>query len=60
MLEGEHKSTKNGLSMGVKIGGDAENSGKKNHLLVIMHVRLSHKIGLLDLANGTLSKKGNG
>ena len=46
--------------MGVKIGGDAENSGKKNHLLVIMHVRLSHKIGLLDLANGTLSKKGNG
>ena len=39
--------------MGATIGGDAAKSGKKTHLLVIMHVRISHKIGLLDLTNQT-------
>ena len=48
LLEGVRKSTKIGLAMGVKIGGDSAKSGKNTHLLVIMHVRLSHKIGLLD------------
>ena len=37
--------------MGVIIGGDAEKSGKNTHLLVIMPVRLSQKIGLLELTN---------
>ena len=41
--------------MGVTIGG-----GKNTHLLVIMRVRLSQKIGLLDLTNRTRFKKGNG
>ena len=49
MLEGGCKSAKNGLAIEVKIGGDAAKSGKKTHLLVIMRVRLSHKIGLLEL-----------
>ena len=49
MLEGGRKSTKNGLKMGVKNGGDAEKSGKKNPLLVIMCVRLSQKIVIFDL-----------
>ena len=44
MLEGGHKSTKNELSMGVTIGGDAEKSGKKNHLLVRMCVRLGRGV----------------
>ena len=51
MLEGGLKSIKIGLAMGVKIGGDAEISVKITHLLVVMHVRLSQKIGLLDLTN---------
>ena len=34
------KYTKNGLAMGVTIGGDATKSGKNTHLLVIMHVVL--------------------
>ena len=51
VLEGDHKSTKTGLAMGVKIGGDTAKSNKNTHLLVIMRVRLSQKIGLLDLKN---------
>ena len=46
--------------MGVTIGGDASKSGKNAHLLVVMCVRLSHKIGLLNLTNRTQFKKGNG
>ena len=60
MLEGEHKSTKIGLAMGAIIGSDAAKSGKKNHLLVVMGVRLLQKIGLIDLKNRTLFRKGNG
>ena len=37
--------------MGVTIGYDAEKIGKNTHLLVIMRVRLSQKIGLLNLTN---------
>ena len=51
---------KNVLAMGVTIGGDAAKSGKNTHLLVIMRVRLSQNIGLLDLKNRTPFKKGNG
>ena len=40
VLEGGHKSTKNGIAMGVKIGGDAAKSVKNTHLLVIMRARL--------------------
>ena len=39
VLEGGWKSTKNGLAMGVTIGGDAAKSVKNTHLLVIMLVR---------------------
>ena len=60
MLEGGQKSTKIGLAMGVKIGGDATKSGKNTNLLVIKCVRLYQKIGLLDLANWTQFKKVNG
>ena len=45
--------------MGVIIGGDSAKSGKNTHLLVVMRVRLSQKIGLLDLMNWTRFKKGN-
>ena len=55
-----HKSTKTGLAMGVTIGGDTTKSGKNTHLLVIMRMRISQKIGLLDLTNRTRFKKGNG
>ena len=48
VLEGECKSTKIGLAMGVTFGGDAAKSGKNTHLLVLMRVRLPQKIGLLD------------
>ena len=51
VLEGPHKSTKNGLAMGVTIGGDAKKSDKNTHLLVIMRMRLLQKTCLLDLAN---------
>ena len=54
VLEGGRKSTNNGLAMGVTIGGK---SGKNAYLLVIMRVRLSKKIGLLDLTNRTRFKK---
>ena len=42
---------KNGLAMGVTIGVDAGKSVKISHLLVIMRVKLSDKIGLIDLSN---------
>ena len=45
------------LAMGVTIGGGAAKSGKNTILLVIMHVRLSQKISLLDLKNQTLFNK---
>ena len=51
---------KNGLAMGVSIPGDAEKSGKNIPLLVIMQVRVSQNIGLLDLTNRTQFKKGKG
>ena len=60
VLEGGHKSTKNGIAMGVKIGGDAAKSVKNTHLLVIMRVWPSQKTDLLDLTNWTQFKKGNG
>ena len=60
MLERGHKSTKNGLAMGVTIGCDAAKIGNNAHLLVIICVRLLQKIGLLDLKNWTQFKKGNG
>ena len=60
MLEGGRKYTKNGLAMGLTIGGDAAKSGKNTHLSVIMCVRLFQKIGLLNLTDRTRSKKGNG
>ena len=43
-----HKSTKNGLAMGLTIGGDAEKIGRETPVLVIICVRISQKIGLLD------------
>ena len=39
--------------MGVKIGGDAAKSGKNTHLLVLLRVRLPHKIDFLELTNWT-------
>ena len=44
---------------GVAIGGDAAKSSKNTYLVVIMRVRLSQKIGLLDLTNRTRFNKGN-
>ena len=46
--------------MGATIGDDDEKSGRNNHLLVIMRMSISQKIGLLDLTNRTQFKKGNG
>ena len=60
MLEGDRKSTKILLAMGVTIGGDDDKSGKNTHVLVVMRVRLSHNISLINLTNQTLFKKGNG
>ena len=40
-----------GLAMEVKIVGGAAKSGKNTHLLVVICVRLFHKIGLLNLTN---------
>ena len=45
--------------MGVTIGGADAKSGKKTHFLVVMRVRLSQNIGLLDLTNRNRFKKGN-
>ena len=59
VLEGGRKSEKNGLARGVKIDGDATKSCKNTHLLVIMCVRLSKKIGLHNLTNQTQFKKVN-
>ena len=53
VLEGDHKSTKNGLATRVKIGVDAARSGNNTNLLVVMRVRLSQNIGLIDLMNWT-------
>ena len=52
LLGGYHKSTKIGLSIELIIGGDAV-IGKNTHLLVLMRVRLSQKIGMIDLKNWT-------
>ena len=57
MLEEGRKSTKNGLEMGVKIGGDTAKIVKNNCLLVIMRVRLLQEIGMIDLNNQTQFKK---
>ena len=46
--------------MGVTIGCNAEKIGKNTYLLVIMRVRLSQKIGLLDLTNQNQFKKVHG
>ena len=46
--------------MGVLIGVNDDKSGNNNYLVVIMCVRISHNIGLLDLTNRTRYKKGNG
>ena len=46
MLEGGHKISKIEPAMGVTIGGDAVKIGKNTHLLVMLRVRLLHKIGL--------------
>ena len=43
--------------MGATIGGDAAESGKKTHLLVMFCMRLLQKIGLLNLRNGNQLKK---
>ena len=45
--------------MGVKIGGDAAKIGKNTHLLVIMCVRISQKIGLIEFTAWTLFIKVN-
>ena len=60
MLEGGRKYIKNGLAMEVTIGGDAEKIVKNIHLLVIMRVRLLHKIGLPNLIDWNRFTKGNG
>ena len=46
--------------MGVTIGDDDAKSDNNTHFLVVMCVRLSQKIGLIDLTNWTRFKKGNG
>ena len=60
VLEGGHKFSKIGLAMGLKIEGGAAKSGKNTHLLVIICMRLSQKMGLLDFMNQTQFKKVNG
>ena len=45
--------------MGVTIGINAAYSGKNNHLVVLIRVRPSKNIGLLNLKNQTQFKKGN-
>ena len=54
------KSATIGQVMGVTIEGIAAKIGKNTHLLVMMCVRLSQKIGLLNLTNRTRLQKGNG
>ena len=55
----EPQKFKNGLEMGVTIGVDTEKSVKNIQLIVIMCMRLSNKISLLDLTNRTQLKKVN-
>ena len=57
VLEGNRKSTRVILAMGVKIGGDSDKSGKNTDLLVVINVRLLQKIALLNLTNRNLFKK---
>ena len=54
------KICKKSTRMGVTIGGDPSKNGKNTHLLVILCVTLSHKIGLNNLMNQTQIKKVNG
>ena len=42
--------------MGVTTWGDADKSGKNIYLLVVMRVRLSQNIDLVDLTNHNLFK----
>ena len=51
------QSTNIGIEMGVKIRDDAAKSGKDTHLLVVICMRLSKKIILLDLTKQTQFKK---
>ena len=60
VLEGGRKFATNILAMWVTIGGDVTKNGKNTHLLVIILIRLSQKIGLIDLKNRTQFIKGNG
>ena len=46
--------------MGVRIEDDAAKIYKNSNLLVVILMRLSQNIGLLDLTNMNRSKKGNG
>ena len=46
--------------MGVTIGGDTAKIVEMDNLLVIIRMRISQKIGLLNLANRNCFKKGNG
>ena len=57
VLEGGRKFAIFLLSLGVAIGGDAFKMYNNTHLLVIMCVRISHKIGLHKLTNKTQFKK---
>ena len=57
MLKGSPKYAKNELLIGVTIGGDAAESVDNTHLLVVMRVRLLHKIGLYNLTNWNGLKK---
>ena len=57
MLEGGRKYTQIGLVIGIKVGGDAAKIRNNNHLLVIIHVALSQKIGLCNLIDWTQFKK---
>ena len=56
VLEGSYKSKKNRPAVGVTIGCGAAKSGKNTNFLVIIRVRLSQKIALLDLMNQTRFK----
>ena len=57
MLKEGQETTKNGLAMEVKIGGDAAKSGNNTNLLVIIHMRLSQKNFFWTLIIGLNSKK---
>ena len=56
MLEGVHKYTKIGFTMGIKIGSDIEKSGWITYLLVMMRVRLLQKIDLQKFTDRNLFK----